>query len=80
MISALEEEVRIIDNEKDSAVALYKTISEKEKRIGTELGSVRTEVTKLHAIRNQYKASINDLKDKIEANETISVTVFVSYI
>lgn len=80
MISALEEEVRIIDNEKDSAIALYKTISEKEKRISTELGSVRTEVTKLHAIRNQYKASINDLKDKIEANETISVTVFVSYI
>ncbi|XP_068965461.1 structural maintenance of chromosomes protein 6 isoform X1 [Bombus flavifrons] len=75
-INALEEEVRIIDNEKDSAVALYKTISEKEKRISTELGGVRTEVTKLHAIRNQYKASINDLKDKIEAYETISVTVF----
>lgn len=75
-INALEEEVRIIGNEKDSAVALYKTISEKEKRISTELGGVRTEVTKLYAIRNQYKASINDLKDKIEANETISVTVF----
>ncbi|XP_043593729.1 structural maintenance of chromosomes protein 6 [Bombus pyrosoma] len=75
-INALEEEVRIIGNEKDNAVALYKTISEKEKRISTELGGVRTEVTKLHAIRNQYKASINDLKDKIEANETISVTVF----
>lgn len=80
MISALEEEVHIIDNEKDSAIALYKTISEKEKRISTELGGVRTEVTKLHAIQNQYKASINDLKDKIEAYETISVTVFVSYI
>lgn len=75
-INALEEEVRIIDNEKDSAIASYKTISEKEKRISTELGGVRTEVTKLHAIRNQYKASINDLKDKIEAYETISVTVF----
>lgn len=80
MISALEEEVRIIDNEKDSAVASYKIISEKEKRISTELGGVRTEVAKLLAIRNQYKASINDLKDKIEAYETISVTVFVSYI
>lgn len=75
-INALEEEVRIIDNEKDSAIALYKTISEKEKRISTELGGVKTEVTRLHAIRNQYKASINDLQDKIEANETISVTVF----
>lgn len=56
----------------------YTTACEKEKRSSSELISVNGKVAKLRTARSQYKASINDLKDKIEANEAISVTVFVS--
>ncbi|CAK9818472.1 Structural maintenance of chromosomes protein 6 [Anthophora plagiata] len=75
-INSLEEEIRTIDNEKDAAMKSYQTACEKEKRISSELNSVSAKVAKLHAAQNQYKALINDLKDKIDVNETISVTVF----
>ena len=75
-INALEDEIRSIDNEKNNAMQSYTTACEKEKRSSSELISVNRKVAKLHAARSQYKASINDLKDKIEANEAISVTVF----
>ena len=76
----MEEEIHTIDNEKTAAIMSYRTASEKEKRISSELSSVSAKVTKLRTIQNQCKASITDLKDKIEDNEAISVTVFVSYI
>ncbi|XP_012348416.1 structural maintenance of chromosomes protein 6 isoform X1 [Apis florea] len=75
-INALEEEIRTIDNEKNTVTKAYRVACEKEKRTSSELSSVSANVTKLRAIQNQYKSSINDLKDKIEANEAISVTVF----
>lgn len=80
MISTLEEEIRSIDNKKNIVIKAYRIACEKEKRTSSELSSVSANVTKLHAIQNQYKSLINDLKDKIEANEAISITVFVSYI
>ncbi|XP_017792658.1 PREDICTED: structural maintenance of chromosomes protein 6 [Habropoda laboriosa] len=75
-INSLEEEIRTIDNEKNAAMQSYNSACEKEKRMSSELNSVSAKVTKLQAAQNQYKALINDLKDKIEGNETISVTVF----
>ncbi|KAK1135509.1 hypothetical protein K0M31_000098 [Melipona bicolor] len=75
-INALEEEIRTIDNEKNAAIMSYRTACEKEKRISSELSSVSAKVTKLRTIQNQCKVSISDLKDKIEDNEAISVTVF----
>lgn len=75
-INALEEELRAIDNEKSVAMKAYTTACEKEKRVSSELTSVNTKVAKLHAAQSQYKGSINDLKDNLEANEVISVTVF----
>ncbi|OAD58463.1 Structural maintenance of chromosomes protein 6 [Eufriesea mexicana] len=76
-INALEEEIRVIENEKCNIIKSYRITCEKEKRMSSELSSVSAKVTKLHAIQNQYKASISDLKDEIEANEAISVTVFL---
>lgn len=76
--SVLEEELRTIDSEKNSTIQLYTTAREKEKRTSSELRSVNSLIEKLNATQNQYKSQINELKDKIESNEVMSVTIFVS--
>lgn len=76
--SVLEEELRTIDSEKNATIQLYTTAREKEKRTSSELTTVNVLIEKLNVTQNQYKAQINELKDKIEANEAISVTIFVS--
>ncbi|XP_076163825.1 structural maintenance of chromosomes 6 isoform X2 [Ptiloglossa arizonensis] len=75
-INSLEDELRTIDNEKSAVMQSYKTAFEKQKRINSESESVNKTVIKLHAAQSQYKVQIDDLKDKIEASEAISVTVF----
>ncbi|XP_076300336.1 structural maintenance of chromosomes 6 [Lasioglossum baleicum] len=75
-IKGLEEELRALDNEKKAAVQSYSTAHEKEKRTSSELITINQLIAKLNAKQNQYKAQINDLKDKIEANEAISITLF----
>nr|XP_033327293.1 structural maintenance of chromosomes protein 6 [Megalopta genalis]XP_033327294.1 structural maintenance of chromosomes protein 6 [Megalopta genalis] len=75
-INVLEEELRSIDNEKKVAAQSYTTAHEKEKRTSSELVTANQLITKLNAAQNQYKGQINDLKDKIESNEAISITVF----
>ncbi|XP_053975498.1 structural maintenance of chromosomes protein 6 [Hylaeus volcanicus] len=75
-INALEEELHSMEIEKTAAMQSCKTASEKENRMNLELQSVNGEITKLYDTHNRYKVQINDLKDKIEANEAISVTVF----
>lgn len=80
VISALEEKIRSVDNEKNVAMESYRIAYEKEKRTSSELNAVSAKVNKLDAAQNHYKALINDLKDKIESVEAVSVTVFVSCI
>ncbi|KZC07283.1 PREDICTED: structural maintenance of chromosomes protein 6 [Dufourea novaeangliae] len=75
-INILEEEIRMIDSERKAAAQSYATACEKEKRTNSELASVSAQVRKLNSVQSQYKGQINDLKDKIEANEAISITVF----
>ncbi|XP_012142309.2 structural maintenance of chromosomes 6 isoform X1 [Megachile rotundata] len=75
-INALEEEFRTIDNEKNTTMKTYTTICEKEKRISAELISVSASITELNTAQDKYKTLINDLKDKIESNETVSITLF----
>ncbi|XP_076651994.1 structural maintenance of chromosomes 6 isoform X2 [Halictus rubicundus] len=75
-IKGLEEELRGLDNEKNAAVQSYTTAHEKEKRTSSELITANQSIAKLNAAHNHCKAQINDLKDKIETNEAISVTVF----
>ncbi|XP_078043070.1 structural maintenance of chromosomes 6 isoform X2 [Augochlora pura] len=75
-ISALEDELRSIDNEKNVADQSYTTAREKEKRTSSELITANKLIAQLNAAQKQYKGKINDLKDKIESNEAISITVF----
>ncbi|XP_076243651.1 structural maintenance of chromosomes 6 [Calliopsis andreniformis] len=75
-INALEEELRTVENEKSAIMKTYMASCEKEKRTSSELTSVNAKVAKLYAAQNKYKASIIELKDNLEANEVISVTVY----
>nr|XP_034181336.1 structural maintenance of chromosomes protein 6 [Osmia lignaria]XP_034181337.1 structural maintenance of chromosomes protein 6 [Osmia lignaria] len=77
-INALEEEISTVENEKQMAMQSYGTLVEKQKRIRAELISVSENITKLNANQNRCKASINDLKEEIESNETASIALFKS--
>lgn len=60
------------------AMQSYSTLCERKKRIREELISVSENITKLNANQDRYKASINDLTEEIESNETASIALFVS--
>ncbi|XP_043262042.1 structural maintenance of chromosomes protein 6 [Colletes gigas] len=75
-INALEEEFRTIENETSAVMQSCRVACEKEELMSSELISVNAAVANLHTGKNQYKTRIDDLKDKIEATEAMSVIVY----
>ncbi|XP_043494433.1 structural maintenance of chromosomes protein 6 [Polistes fuscatus] len=75
-INQLEEELSIVEEEKNATTKLYANLCEEKERTNRELADVNAKVEKLHCARDKYKTAINDLTDKMKANEATSVTVF----
>ncbi|KAK2582068.1 hypothetical protein KPH14_002772 [Odynerus spinipes] len=75
-IRRLEEELAVTEEERNSAMTSYKNIYEETERTKIELAEVTAKVAKLRSAQNKYKTAISDITDKMEATETISVTVF----
>nr|XP_050857730.1 structural maintenance of chromosomes protein 6 isoform X2 [Vespula vulgaris] len=75
-IHRLEEELAIVEEERNAGMELYKNLCGETERTQRELADVNAKIAKLHTARDKYKIAINDFTDKIKASEAISVTVF----
>ncbi|XP_046814733.1 structural maintenance of chromosomes protein 6 isoform X1 [Vespa crabro] len=75
-IHRLEEELAIVEEERNAGMKLYTNLCEQTERTQRELADVNAKIAKLHSARDKYKTAINDFTDKIKASEAISVTVF----
>ncbi|XP_011701842.1 PREDICTED: structural maintenance of chromosomes protein 6 [Wasmannia auropunctata] len=75
-MQTLKEELQVAENKKQEAVAVYNAVCDKVNRTCSELKNVNTTINKLRSAQSECTNTINELKDKIEANEATSADVF----
>ncbi|KAI4490402.1 hypothetical protein M0802_010673 [Mischocyttarus mexicanus] len=77
-INQLEEELSVVEEEKNASLKLYGNLCEEKERTNLELTDINAKVNRLYSARDKCKTSINDLTDKLKPNEATSVALFQS--